>query len=686
MIFQYSYWLIVPILILSGGVAWFKFRKISKLPDIRFGLALLISFLRFTTVFILLFLLLKPALSLLRNVKEKPLLIVAQDNTASLLNGKDSLYYRNEYSESLKKEITGLSDKFKIEWLTFGQSVKKSDQIDFTGSYTDISGVFDYIDNTYIYQQPSLVLLLSDGVYNTGVNPRYKMTSYPVYTVGLGDTVAYTDVYVRAIECDKFNFVKTIFPVKATVAAVKQNGKNVKCVLRENGNVIGEKIVTIEGDNFVSDVVFDVEAKQKGVVKYTVTLEAGFAERSKENNLATTFIHIMDNSGNISVFYSAPHPDIAAIVGAVGRSGIYNCSAHNLNEPLGEINANLIILHNPDPGNPNYQKIAEIAAKRKISLWFILTTRESIIAFARFGKAYTVSFGNDMNEYVTIAFNRDFPFFEFTEQEINGLTAYPPLILPLGEIKNNAGKPLLTQKIKNTPTSNGMMSFYDDNNIRICYFWGEGLWKWRLYSYRENGNHELFNLLINKTVNYLAAKKGNDRFINDIRPLYDESEETAVNVELYNDSYELVNIPDVNLSLRYGDQNFDYIFSRYGDKYRINLGNLRAGEYSYVLTTNLKGENFEKKGSFYVRNHNQEVNDIVADRQLLHDLAVNSGGKAIEISDLNQLVNNFKEDTFFKAKYKSEVKHIELSEMGALGLLLLLLLCIEWFLLKYFVS
>ena len=69
------------------------------------------------------------------------------------------------------------------------------------------------------------MILFSDGIYNTGVNPKYKTPDFPVYTVALGDTVAYPDVYIRNVETDKFNFVNTIFPIKVEVGAIKTERK-----------------------------------------------------------------------------------------------------------------------------------------------------------------------------------------------------------------------------------------------------------------------------------------------------------------------------------------------------------------------------------------------------------------------------------------------------------------------------
>ncbi|MEG2555872.1 MAG: hypothetical protein RSA53_07250 [Odoribacter sp.] len=686
MIFEYSYWWILPVFLLSLAVAYLKFRKLSKLPDIAFGMILLISTLRFLVIFTLLLLLLNPALSLLHKIKEKPILMIAQDNSASLLENKDSLYYKNEYRKSLNETVARLEDKFEIIRLTFGANVKQDGEINFSEKRTDIAAVIDYARQSSMLRQPIGMILLTDGIYNAGVNPRYKIPAFPVYTVALGDTTCYPDVYVRNIEADKFNFLHTVFPIKAEIAALKQKGEKIKCTLRENGNIVAEQILTIDNDNYLSDLIFQVEAKQQGIIRYSVTAETEFSERSRENNRADTWMNIIDNSGHIAIYSTAPHPDVAAIVGAVNVSGIYRCTEHSFDQASDTLKMNLLILHNPDPLNPAYQKIVEQATKRKISIWYILTNRKSITDFARYSNHYSVDFGTELNEYATPAMNRDFPFFEFTDQEISGFSAYPPLTIPFGEIRTGAGRMLFTQEIKNTPTSNGMLGFYNVNGCRIGYFWGEGLWRWRLYSYSENGNHELFNTFINKIVGYLATQQGGERFVHNIKPLYDETEDAIINVELYNDSYELVNTPDVKLELKYQEKQFDYLLSRNENKYRINLGNLSAGEYTYKLSTHLKGKAFEKKGVFYVRSHNPEWNDIVANRQLLREISDNSKGTLMEMNELDQLVKVLNENDQLKTVYKSENVFIELSGMKIVGLILLLLLCTEWFLLKFFVG
>ena len=684
MVFEYSFWWILPALLLSLVVAHSKFRKLSKLPDIRFGLSLFISTLRFLIVFTLLLLLLNPALSILHQIEEKPLLIVAQDNSASILKNKDSLYYQYEYKASLDKVIAELEDKFEIVQLNFGASISQNTNFDFTENRTDISAVMEYAIRNFVTRKPEGMILLTDGIYNSGVNPRYKIPSFPVYAVGLGDTISYPDVYIQTVEADKFNFLNTIFPIKVEIAALQQKGQTVKCILRENGNKIAEKKIKIDHNNFLTETIFEVEAKRKGLIRYSIHVETDFSERTLENNKANTWINIIDNSAQIAVFATAPHPDIAAIVNAVNVSGMYRCSLHSFSESIDTLKAKLLILHNPDTSDPNYRRLVKEAQKRKVSIWNILTNRKNISDFARYDKHYQVNFNTELNEYATVKMNPTFPYFEFTDAEIAGFSNYPPVTVPLGEIHIGAGRTLFNQAIKNIGTTNGIISFYEQEGSRIAYFWGEGLWRWRFYSYQENGNHELFNTLVNKIVAYLIVQRGNERFIHDTKSIYEEVEEVLINAELYNDSYELINTPEVKFELKHNDKKFSYSLNRHSDKYYINLGNLPTGEYSYQLSTDLKGEVFNKKGIFYVRSHNSELNNIIANRALLQEITIASAGELFTPQELDKLARKLITNSELKPAYRSETEFMDLSRMKILGFILILLLCTEWFLLKYF--
>ncbi|MDE7073692.1 MAG: hypothetical protein K2O69_01350, partial [Odoribacter sp.] len=55
-VFEYSFWWILPVVLIAFAAAYSKYRKLAGLPDIPKGVAVLTASLRFLTSFVLLFL------------------------------------------------------------------------------------------------------------------------------------------------------------------------------------------------------------------------------------------------------------------------------------------------------------------------------------------------------------------------------------------------------------------------------------------------------------------------------------------------------------------------------------------------------------------------------------------------------------------------------------------------------
>jgi hypothetical protein len=68
--------------------------------------------------------------------------------------------------------------------------------------------------------------------------------------------------------------------------------------------------------------------------------------------------------------------------------------------------------------------------------------------------------------------------------------------------------------------------------------------------YADHGNHNLFNELISKTVQYLSVKADKSFFRVFTKKIINENEAIDFTAEVYNQSYELVTEPDVTLILK----------------------------------------------------------------------------------------------------------------------------------------
>ncbi len=148
-------------------------------------------------------------------------------------------------------------------------------------------------------------------------------------------------------------------------------------------------------------------------------------------------------------------------------------------------------------------------------------------------------------------------------------------------------------------------------------------------------DHQAFNELINKIVQYLSLKdqKKNFRIYNQSN--FRENEPVIFDAEVYNESYELTNEPEVEISIRNEDaKQFPYVFNKTGNAYHLDAGTFPPGNYSYQAQANLGGNIFTAAGQFSVSAIDLEALNTVADHHLLFQLAEGSGGKMFYPSDL----------------------------------------------------
>ncbi|RLD37637.1 MAG: hypothetical protein DRI83_03610, partial [Bacteroidetes bacterium] len=161
---------------------------------------------RFVLVTLIAFLLLSPLLRLSSRTVEKPIIVVAQDNSMSVVLNDDSSYYRNEYLTSLNHLIERLSEDYEVRLFTFGDEViplttAYFDTLGFDKRETDISSLFEMMDIRFVNRNLGAMIIATDGIFNKGFNPLYQASgvSCPVYTLALGDTSVRRDAFLKRV-------------------------------------------------------------------------------------------------------------------------------------------------------------------------------------------------------------------------------------------------------------------------------------------------------------------------------------------------------------------------------------------------------------------------------------------------------------------------------------------------------
>jgi len=214
---------------------------------------------------------------------------------------------------------------------------------------------------------------------------------------------------------------------------------------------------------------------------------------------------------------------------------------------------------------------------------------------------------------------------------------------------------------------------------------GEGLWRWRMYDFQTDANHETVDELIGKTIQYLSVKSDKRKFrCTTAKNLYYENERIGFDAELYNDSYELINDSDATLTITDSEgKAFPFNFNKTAAAYKLDAGIFPVGDYSFVAKTIYAGNNFQSKGKFSVIPKQLEALNTVANHQLLNSLAGKSGGAVFYDNQAQAITDSITNNATIKPVMFSNFENSAFINLKWLFFVLLAFLALEWFVRKF---
>ena len=201
--------------------------------------------------------------------------------------------------------------------------------------------------------------------------------------------------------------------------------------------------------------------------------------------------------------------------------------------------------------------------------------------------------------------------------------------------------------------------------------------------YLDNENQNASNEIINKTVQYLATRAEKSNFRVTSKDIYPENEPIIIDAEVYNDSYEIINTPEVTLLIKNKDNKaFQFTFSKTASAYTLNAGLLPVGEYTYDAKVKVGDVIHTKNGRFIVSEINKEAIVTTADHKLLFNLAVKHNGSMYYPNQTEQLYQKIINNEEFKPLIYETQNTSDLINIKTLLFLIVLLLSVEWFIRK----
>lgn len=667
-------WYIVFCLLTAAGMTWLLYRKNTAFGGV---FRWLLPALRFTGVFLLCVLLLSPFVRLSTEREEKPALLVYLDVSASV--SADSGFY-----QLVRNELKSLESVYTVRTYTFSAEVRPADSLQ-RGFFTDLGAVAAHVNDFQQSRKAAAVLVFSDGIMNRGINPLLVnlVRSPKLYAVGLGDTQQYADLQVTGLQLNESVFLGSEFPVEASLLGKNMTAASWTATLLEDGKPLQKQQGSFGRGNGYARLSFTVRPAAPGIHRYTVAVTSTESEKNTYNNQAAAVTEVVDSRRKVALVLHSPTPDAGVLSRVLADNARYA-----LQMPAGGVlpdagSADVFILHGI-PANDAEAAWLDKLKKSGKPIWMIASLQTRLPLLSRIMQI-PVPAASGKAEDVMPVFNSGFSEFAFEAAALKQMRTWPPLRTAFGRFEADASmRVMLNQRIGAVETGNPLMAFKNTDKGRFAILYGEGIWRWRMKELAATAKSEVFDDLVNRTLQYITANTDKELFkTRSTRSAYDPGEPVVLLAENYDAAMNADNRWPCAVSLRSSDgtvRKFD--MARNGKGYRVQPGNLPPGDYRYEAVLGSKPER-RASYAFSVIGSSTEVADKVANHQLLRQWASRQGGTFHPQAAWKQAIEQLKKDPAATPVIFNETSVTDIIQLKWFFALIVSLFAAEWLLRKY---
>ncbi len=294
-----SWWLFAASLLIALGLVFYFYRVHAGTLDKRRLWGMLV--LRLLAVAMLVSLLFQPVASYERRRTAKDRMAVAVDASRSMcIRDYPTMPDRLQRAKStLIGVLDELEDDFDLTMWSFGARARKLDgkgellDAEPRGESTNVGAAVGQMVRA---ERPSSVLLLSDGIDNSGSDPAREAAplGVRVYTVGVGTKLMqekeFRDIVLSDVQTKRFASVNSVTGIRVLVDSVGFKGNVAKVAVveldeeNEPGEELGRAEVVLDGIVGDQEITVRITSRKKGTLRLRASVPPEPTERIRVNN------------------------------------------------------------------------------------------------------------------------------------------------------------------------------------------------------------------------------------------------------------------------------------------------------------------------------------------------------------------------------------------------------------------
>lgn len=668
-------------LLIAAGISYLVYTKKAPWDGLTNWV---LNGLRFLLIFLLLILLLNPLLNQMVDEIEQPSFVLAIDNSTSMTQGLDSTQQRQLLAEVDQLKAKLEEKDYQVAVHTLDGKPTAINEVTFDQKITNLDSWLRDIQSYYEGKNLGGVYLISDGKYNQGTSPAFFPYNFPVYAIGVGDTLQKQDLVLQNVLHNKIAYQGNKFPVAAEVVNHGFAGETARLEIRGNGKLLASKNVKLSGDEGLTRVELEVEADENGMQQLDVRLKLMEGEAVETNNFRRIFVDVVDGRQKILLVAPTPHPDIKAMAAMIENNQNYELTTYVPDQTeLKSDKYDLVIAHQ---AYSRYKKANEVVQEQRdqgVPVFMIFGTKSNILIASRTEEHFTFRQRGAKRDLIFASHNDDFNLFSLADDARENFSNFPPVSVPYGEATVPAqANVLLYQRVGTIRTDKPLLYVVEQNNQKSAYMLADGFWKWRMQEFAVTDGSATFDDLFLKLIQYLSTKVDKRKFkFYPESNTYFENQTVKFHAEIYNQIYERVYGEQVQVTVS-DDKGYrkEFNFTPSSAYSRLEATNFEPGLYNYQAKVTLNGKQETVYGKFSVKELQLEELDQVADFNLLRQVAYNTEGKFYSNTQSSLAdIDNFQ----LKGIIHSQEDIFSAIHLKWILFVLLTLVSIEWFVRKY---
>lgn len=632
--------------------------------------------------------------------------------TAILVDDSKSIYNEQKIiKEKLNKLLNQLkSVNQKVEVFAFNENIRSINpdsinQIDFSGHSTNISLPINQILKNQNEKNYQNVILITDGIYNSGENPIYstEKSEIPIFIFGVGDPKPKIDISIDEIITNDLVYAQNKTPIKVNIKSNGFENQIATISFFEDNRLIEKRNFQLQGN--YQELEFFYEPEKDGEKKLNFLITPLKNEYTNKNNYSSKYIKVLSNRIKVLTIAGKPSYDLSFINQSIKTNKDLhletiieknNGSFYPLlgNESFIDSADVIFLIGFPSLTNSDMfiRKIHSKIERDNTPLFILInpdTDFNRLNLFKQFLPFdWRSAFGTASQIYIDVPEEK-------SKNEILDISttnsalvwnSFPPIYRIDREFLSKPESEILAYyKIGNNRINQPLIVSRNLNRHRSIAFLGFNIWRLKLLNAMKEEETLYLDRFINNSVKWLISRESEKNFkVQVSKKIFDVNEKITFVAQFYDNSNQPVENEKITLDILDGKNKIaTTVFKPIGNGlYTAEFENFQKGDFSFQATAEFSGKKFFDKGRFSVTETELEFRDLQLREELLKRMAFVTRGSYIHISNSDEFLKNLNNYLIQKPKER-EVSSIFYFWNSTYTLVsIILFLSLEWFLRK----